>query len=63
MTFRTPNPIIEDSNSEKLPYLGPNTVFCLGNVAKISDHFFGAVPHPKSTPGSCQKEGVLFGEF
>jgi hypothetical protein len=29
-------------SEDKMPYLGPNTVFRLRNVVKKSDHYFGA---------------------
>jgi hypothetical protein len=52
--FFTPLPLFVVSNGEKMPYLGPNTCFCLRNVVKKSDHFFGAALQPKDTSGGCQ---------
>jgi hypothetical protein len=52
--FVHPTPFFEASNSEKMPYLDPNTVFRLRNVVNKSEHG----PHHNDTSGGCQKGDV-----
>jgi hypothetical protein len=47
----------ETSNSERMPYLGPNTVFHLRNVVKKVTTFRRA-PYQNTTSGGCQKGDV-----